>query len=58
LNEFGPAIEQLVEAEILSVDVAENASFADAAAKVNYMHVDDEHGIILDCVPDRQGTST
>ena len=48
---FGPIIQHLVEAEILSVDVPEGVSFAGAVASVNYIHVDDEHGIIVDCVP-------
>lgn len=48
---FGSVIQQLVEAEILSVDVPEGASFAGAMASLNYVHIDDEFGIILDCVP-------
>jgi hypothetical protein len=48
---FGPVIEQLVAAEFLFIHVAENASFADATAQINNVHIDDEFGIILDCVP-------
>jgi hypothetical protein len=51
---LGSLIQQLVNADILSVDVPGNASFVGATASINYVHIDDEFGIILDCVPRRE----
>jgi hypothetical protein len=51
---FGSLIQQLVNADILSADVPENASFFGATASINDVHIDDEFGIILDCVPSRE----
>jgi hypothetical protein len=46
---FGPVIQQLVEAEILSVHVGDGAAFAEACAPINGVGIDDEFGIDLDC---------
>jgi hypothetical protein len=51
---IGPIIQQLVEAEILTINVAENTSFQGATASINYVHIEDEFGIILDCVPSHE----
>jgi hypothetical protein len=48
---FGPVVEQLVEAEILSVHVGEDAAFAGPCAPINGVGIDDEFGIDLDCEP-------
>jgi hypothetical protein len=46
---FGPVVQQLVEAEILSVYVGEDAAFMGACASINGVGIDDEFGIDLDC---------
>jgi hypothetical protein len=45
----GPVVQQLVEAEILSVHVGEDAAFAGPCAPINGVGIDDEFGIELDC---------
>jgi hypothetical protein len=41
---FGPIVEQIVAADILSIDLADGVS-------INCVHVDEEFGIILECEP-------
>jgi hypothetical protein len=48
---FGPVVQQLVEAEILSVHVGEDAAFAGPGGPINGVGIDDEFGIDLDCEP-------